>query len=133
MDDLFERIRQSVASQAFMAALGVTVVHVAPGEVDLRLPFDDCFTQHHGLMHGGAVAAVLDSACGHAAMATPERDVDVLTIEYKINLLEAVVGDVLARGRVVRRGGRITVCHGEAWAGEILVATSTTTMSVRPR
>jgi acyl-coenzyme A thioesterase PaaI-like protein len=57
----------------------------------------------------------------------------VLTIEYKVNLLEAVAGDVVARGRVVRRGGRLTVCHGEAWAGDVLVATSTTTMSVRPR
>ena len=38
----------------------------------------------------------------------------MLTVEYKINLLEPAVGDVVARGRVVRRGGRLAVCHGEA-------------------
>ena len=77
---------------------------------------------------------MLDSACGYAAWSAAEGEVDVLTVEYKINLLEPAVGErVVARGRVVRRGGRLTVCHGEAYADETLIATSTTTMAVRPR
>jgi uncharacterized protein (TIGR00369 family) len=132
--DLLERVREAVASQPFMETLGVTVSHATPGEVDLELPFDERFTQQHGFLHGGAVAAVLDSACGYAAYSAADAEVDVLTVEYKINLLEPASGDrVVARGRVVRRGGRLTVCRGEAYAGETLIATSTTTMAVRPR
>jgi len=134
MADLLERVSEAVASQPFMATLGVTVAHAAPGEVDLELPFDERFTQQHGFLHAGAVAAVLDSACGYAAYSAAAEEVDVLTVEYKINLLEPATGDrVLAQGRVIRRGGRLTVCHGEAYADEKLVATSTTTMAVRPR
>jgi uncharacterized protein (TIGR00369 family) len=132
--DLLERVREAVASQPFMETLGVTVSHATPGEVDLELPFDERFTQQHGFLHGGAVATVLDSACGYAAYSGADAEVDVLTVEYKINLLEPASGDrVVARGRVVRRGGRLTVCRGEAYAGETLIATSTTTMAVRPR
>jgi uncharacterized protein (TIGR00369 family) len=132
--ELAERVRQAVAQQAFMTTLGVTVGHVAPGEVDLELPFDERLTQQHGFLHAGAIAAVLDSACGYAAWSAGDREVDVLTVEYKINLLEPAVGElVLCQGRVVRSGGRLTVCRGDAYADDKLVATSTTTMSVRSR
>ena len=134
MEELAERVRRAVAQQPFMTTLGVTVSHAAPGEVDLQLPFDDHLTQQHGFLHGGAVAAVLDSACGYAAWSAADGEVDVLTVEYKINLLEPAVGNgVLCQGRVVRRGGRLTVCRGEAYADEKLVATSTTTMVIRSR
>ena len=134
MGDILERVREAVAEQPFMATLGVSVAHAAPGEVDLELPFDERFTQQHGFLHAGAVAAVLDSACGYAAWSTADGDADVLTVEYKINLLEPAVGErVVARGRVVRRGGRLVVCHGEALADGTLIATSTTTMALRTR
>src|SRR5258707_8511797 len=108
-----------------MTTLGVTVAHAARGEVDLELPFDERLTQQHGFVHAGAVAAVLDSACGYAAWSAAEGDADVLTVEYKINLLAPAVGErVVAKGRVVRRGGRLTVCSGEAFADGALIATS---------
>jgi len=134
VDELAERVRQAVAQQPFMTTLRVTVAHVAPGEVDLDLPFDERLTQQHGFLHAGAVAAVLDSACGYAAWAAADGEADVLTVEYKINLLEPAVGErVLCQGRVLRRGGRLAVCRGEAYADDKLVAASTTTMAVRAR
>ena len=134
MGDLTERVRMAVAQQPFMTTLGVTVAHAAPGEVDLELPFDERLAQQHGFLHAGAVAAVLDSACGYAAWSAADGEVDVLTVEYKINLLEPAVGErVLCQGRVVRSGGRLTVCRGEAYADGKLVAASTTTMAVRAR
>jgi uncharacterized protein (TIGR00369 family) len=136
--DFERRVRDSFGRQQFMALLGATLGHVAPGEVDIELPFADQLKQQHGFIHAGAVASVLDSACGYAAYTAAEVEVDVLTVEYKINLLEPAVGRrVIASGRVVRKGGRLTVCAGEAYAegsGERrLIATSTTTMAVRPR
>jgi uncharacterized protein (TIGR00369 family) len=134
VEELVERVRAAVAQQPFMTTLGVTVAHAAAGEVDLELPFDAGLTQQHGFLHAGAVAAVLDSACGYAAWAAADGEADVLTVEYKIDLLEPAVGErVLCQGRVLRRGGRLTVCRGEAFADERLVATTTTTMAVRRR
>jgi uncharacterized protein (TIGR00369 family) len=132
VEDLAERVRAAVAQQPFMTVLGVTVAHAAAGEVDLELPFDERLTQQHGFLHAGAVAAVLDSACGYAAWSAADGGADVLTVEYKIDLLEPALGSsVLCQGRVVRRGGRLTVCRGEAYAGDKLIAASSTTMAVR--
>ena len=87
-----------------MSLLGVRVVHVAPGEVDLAFAFDERLTQQHGFLHAGVVAAVVDSACGYAAYSTGEGETDVLTVEFKINLLEPAVGArfMLAGGSCAR-------------------------------
>ena len=51
-----------------MATLGVELAAVERGRVELVLRHDDRFTQQHGFLHAGAVAAVLDSACGYAGV-----------------------------------------------------------------
>ena len=116
-----------------MALLGASLVHVAPGEVDIELPCADQLKQQHGFIHAGAVASALDSACGYAASTLMDADAAVLSVEFKVNLLEPAVGDrLVARGRVVRAGRTITVCRAEAVAhsadGEALVALMTATI-----
>ena len=66
--DFERRVRASFARQAAMRTLGVTLEHVAPGEVDLALPFRADLTQQHGFLHAGIITAVVDSACGYAAL-----------------------------------------------------------------
>jgi acyl-coenzyme A thioesterase PaaI-like protein len=64
-DPAFEsRVRASFARQQMMATLGATLERVAPGEVDVRLPFRPALTQQHGFLHAGAMTTVVDSACG---------------------------------------------------------------------
>ncbi len=85
------------------------------------------------------LATVVDTACGFAASSAAETDVEVLTVEFKINLLEPARGTrFVARGRVVRAGRRLTTCRGEVVAvdddsAERLVAVTTTTIALRPR
>ena len=55
-------------------------------------------------MHAGVVAAIADSAAGYAAMSVAPADSEVLTVEFKLNLLAPAAGDLLiARGRVRAR------------------------------
>ena len=63
-----ERVRRSFSSQAFMSTLGADLTAVGQGVVEIRLPFSTKLTQQHGYLHAGAVTAVLDSACGYAAL-----------------------------------------------------------------
>ncbi len=119
-----------------MATLGAEVVHVAAGEVDIALPFSERLTQQDGYLHAGVVAGVVDSACGYAALTTMDSDAEVLTVEFKINLLAPAAGErLVARGRVLRRGRTLTVCRGDALTfddgQERHVATLTTTMIAR--
>ena len=109
------RIRQSFARQGYMTAIGAELVHVAAGEVDIAVPFSEQLTQQDGYIHAGVVAGATDSACGYAALTTMEAGAEVLTVEFKINLLAPAAGELLvARGRVVRSGRTLTVCRGDA-------------------
>jgi uncharacterized protein (TIGR00369 family) len=111
------RVRASFERQAMMATLGAEMAMVEPGLVELTLRHDPRFTQQHGFLHAGAVAAVLDSACGYAAFSVMPADAAVLTVSYSINLLAPAAGErFLARGTVVRAGRTLVVCRGDAFA-----------------
>jgi uncharacterized protein (TIGR00369 family) len=111
------RVRASFERQAMMATLGARLSEVRRGRVELIVDHDDRFTQQHGFMHAGAVAAVLDSACGYAAFTVMPPDAAVLTATYTINLLAPAAGRrFVMTGEVVRAGRTLVVCRGEASA-----------------
>jgi uncharacterized protein (TIGR00369 family) len=104
-----------------METLGVVLERVAPGEVDVTIPFRADLTQQHGFMHAGVVTAAFDCACGYAALSLMEPGVAVLSVEFKLHLLAPARGAWFrALGRVVRAGRTLTVVAGElrAYAGE---------------
>ena len=130
--DFEARIRTSFAKQAFMATIGARLERVAPGEVDIALPFRTDLTQQNGFLHAGVVTSVVDSACGYAALSVMEPGADVLSVEFKVNLLAPAQGaEFLARGRVVRSGRTLVVVSGEMRAGETVVALMQGTMIAR--
>jgi uncharacterized protein (TIGR00369 family) len=90
---------RELARQRAMATIGATVLRVAPGEVDITLPARDDLTQQHGFLHGGLVAAVLDSACGYAALTLMPLGATVLTVEYKVNFVAPAAGERLVDAR----------------------------------
>ena len=137
--DFDRSVRASFLAQPLMATLGARLAQVAPGEIEIRLPFRADLTQQHGFLHAGVVASVLDSACGYAAFTMMPEGSGVLTIEFKTNLLAPARGEeLIARGRVLRAGRTITVCQAEASmltdGTETPVATMlATVMTVRDR
>jgi len=134
-----QRVRDSFARQQFMTTVGATLGRVEPGEVLIAVPFGTPLTQQHGFLHAGVVAAVIDSACGYAALTLMEPGVGVMSVEFKVNLLAPAVGNrFVAIGRVVRAGRTITACQGELRAvqeeGEVVVALlQGTMMAIRDR
>src|SRR4051794_28118270 len=100
-----ERVRASFSKQMVMATIGARLARVAPGEVEITLPFRADLTQQDGFLHAGIVATILDSACGYAAYTLIPPAANMLTAEFKINLLRPAAGEsFLARGRVVKPG-----------------------------
>lgn len=112
--DFEQRVRASFARQTFMTTIGARLVSVEPGVVAIELPFRADLTQQHGFLHAGVVTAIVDNACGYAALSLMAEDAAVLTVEYKINFLAPATGEsVIAIGRVIKLGGTITVCTGD--------------------
>jgi uncharacterized protein (TIGR00369 family) len=135
--DFETRIRDSFRRQGLNDTIGASLARVAPGVVDITLPFASGVSQQHGFFHGGVIGAIGDNACGYAAMTLTDRGTEVLTIEYKVNFLSPAAGQSLvARGRVTRAGRTVTVCTGEVFSvtggAEKLVATMLVTIMTVP-
>ncbi|MFE2032367.1 PaaI family thioesterase [Streptomyces scopuliridis] len=111
-----KRIRSSFDRQGLMSHLGARLSHIAPGRVHIVLPSRPEVTQQHGYFHAGATGAIADSAGGYAAFTLFPENTEVLTVEYKINLLAPAVGDhIEAVGTVLKSGRTLTVCQLEVF------------------
>lgn len=111
-----QRVSDSFDSQGLMRHLGATLAGIRAGEVTIRLPFRPELTQHDGYFHAGSSAAIADSAGGYAAYTLFQPDSAVLTVEFKLNLLNPAQGDWLdAVGRVIKPGRTLTVCQLDVW------------------
>jgi len=112
-----EKVRESFARQPVMAFIGAELLKIEAGEVDIGLPYRNDLTQQNGFLHAGITAAIIDSACGYAAFSLMPAGSDVLTAEFKINLLSPALGDYyLAEGRILKAGKTLTVARGDVFA-----------------
>jgi uncharacterized protein (TIGR00369 family) len=110
------RVRDSFARQSIMELIGAELTRVAPGLVEIELPYRADLCQQHGYFHAGITSTIADSAGGYAAYSLFPADATVLTTEYKINLLAPATGERLrAVGRVVKPGRMLTICDVEVF------------------
>ena len=134
-----QQVRDSLQRQSFMRLLGAHAPVVEPGHVVIELPFRADLCQQNGFLHAGVVTSVADSACGYAALTLMPPGSDVLSVEFKVNLLSPGRGEVFrADARVVRSGRTLTVCQAEVTAAaagqpDVSVALMQATMIVRPQ
>lgn len=94
----------------FPGLLGIEYVEVRPGHVVSRLELRaDLLAPTNGLLHGGALVTVADSACGiGAAVSLPEGARGHATAELKANFLGPVRGGSIVCEARLLHGGRST-------------------------
>ncbi len=115
ISDYQARVEDSFQQQQAMKTLGISLVGVIAGEVEFKLPFHAKLTQQHGFIHTGVISTALDSACGYAAFSLMPADAEVLTVEFKINLLSPAKGEYFTFiDKVIKPGKTITFAHEEA-------------------
>jgi uncharacterized protein (TIGR00369 family) len=108
-------VRSSFERQNLMKLYGADITRIVPGAVDIQMPFRADLTQHHGYLHAAVVTALVDNACGFAAMTISPAGAEILTVEYKVNFLAPAMGETLiAHGSVKKAGRTFIVCTGEA-------------------
>src|SRR5689334_21158415 len=101
MDTIEEKVRASFGKQGLMSTLGAEMTSVGAGAAEIRCGFDARLTQQNGFLHGGVITSILDSACGYAALSVAPTGCEVLSVEFKVNLLAPAVGEAfVARASV---------------------------------
>jgi uncharacterized protein (TIGR00369 family) len=115
-----EFVRAFVATSPFARRTGLEVVDLAADRAELRLPFDEGNVTVADVVHGGAIATLLDVAVTAAAFCSPQAldATSGATVSLTINYVRAGRGDLVAVGRAVRRAGGLCFCSAEATDGE---------------
>jgi len=128
-----DEIKQSFAKQTIMGLIGAELTRVEPGLIEIRLPYRSDLAQQHGYLHAGIVTTIADSACGYAAYSLMPPNSEVLSVEFKVNLLRPAKGETFsAVAEVVKSGKTLTVVRADVFGIEqeqpCLVATMLGTM-----
>ena len=114
-----EEIKLSFAQQTIMGLIGAQLSRVEPGVVEITLPYRADLAQQHGYLHAGIVTTIADSACGYAAYSLMPRNSQVLSVEFKVNLLRPAKGETfLAVAEVVKSGKTLTVVRADVFGVE---------------
>ncbi|PYS60340.1 MAG: phenylacetic acid degradation protein [Acidobacteria bacterium] len=130
-DDLdparIERARDAFNSVPYARFLGLELGEIEPGEVSIHLNVRDELKQNQGVVHGGAVASLIDTAAAFAVLTRINLNERVTTTDLTIHYLRPINGGRLtATARIVRSGRRLFVLSVEVTNAGVLVATAVT-------
>jgi uncharacterized protein (TIGR00369 family) len=123
MTDLIAEMKRRVP---YWATLGLELLEVGEGRAVMAVNFRPDHLQN-GVMHGGVVASLLDSACACAALSRIYPDAYATSVNLQVTYLKSVTGGRLTvRAECLRAGRRILFTEARVTdgAGE-LVATGT--------
>ena len=110
-------VKANFAKQSIMSVIGATLTTVEPGVVEITLPYRADLTQQHGYLHAGIVTTIADSACGYAAYSLMPAGSEVLSVEFKVNLLRPAKGrSFVATAEVIKPGRTLTVVKADVFA-----------------
>ena len=106
----------------YFETLGIKISEANGGKSKLVMPFNQKLTQPYGMIHGGAIFSLADSACAVAIASIIKNQKKFVTAEMKINYLEPVIEDDLISFGKVLREGRVIPVEAEVFNKNNLVA-----------
>ena len=122
------RARAAFASVPYARLIGLELGEISPGAATIHLEVRDDLRQNQGVIHGGAVASLIDTAAAFAVLTQIETNERVSTTDLTIHYLRpANSGRLTASASIVRGGRRLIVVSVEVTNDQdILVATAVT-------
>jgi uncharacterized protein (TIGR00369 family) len=131
-DDVRARILELAASSPFYAWTGMRVLRVEPGEVDVAMDVGPDHLNLRGLLHGGMIATLADTASGLAIRSALDPGRTHATVQLDVQFLRAgAPGTIEAHGRAVRVGRSIAFAEADVVDGTgTTIARATATHAV---
>jgi len=108
------RLRAAAKAVPFFRLLEIEVVEVTNGKATLSLEVRKELTQNHGVVHGGAIASLIDSAMAFAIIPLLAARERVTTVDLTISYLRPLTrGRATATAKVVKSGRRLFVVNAD--------------------
>jgi len=129
-----EAVIQFANSCPYFKLLSMIIRNICPGHALLEMRLSDAHIQAFGVVHGGAVASLIDTAAFWAAVCDLNEGDGITSVDLKLNYLVPVkTGTLSARGCLVKLGTTIGVGTAEIVdEDENLIAYGTSTLMVLP-
>ena len=116
-----EQLTQHLLGEGFSDLIGVVLDHAEPGFCRIKLAYKPTLSRGDELIHGGVIATLIDLAGSAAAWTYEDISLEArgATIGLTVSYLQGAKScDLVAEGRVARRGGTITVIDVEVTTTE---------------
>lgn len=124
-------IKHMNTQNPFWSFLGMELLDIRKGWAQVRLPFKKDIVQSLGVVHGGAIFSMADSAGAMAVLGMVNKNEYCMTLEMKINYMKSFEsGAIVAEARCVNKGRRIGVSEVKVKndAGDIIAQALATYM-----
>lgn len=128
-------IEESFNRSETLKFYNASLIESKTGFISIKIPKQSLITRKHGMFNGATISSLVDVSSGYAAVSNYEDDCYVVTVELKVNFLNAALGDnLLSKSYVVKGGKKISVIRTEIFTvnddltNEKHVATSLVTM-----
>jgi uncharacterized protein (TIGR00369 family) len=124
--------------RGFIRFCGLTAEDAQWGRFQSRVEITSDHRQQDGFIHAGVMATMADHTAGYSAFTTVPDEMQILTVEFKVNFLRPAFGDSLVcRSQVIREGRQVIVSESEVFdirpEGEVSVAKAMVTLMAVPR
>jgi len=121
-----KQIERAIEAVPYARLLGIELEKVVSGEATLTLAIRPELSQNHGVVHGGAIASLIDTAMAFAILTLIESEERVTTVDLTVSYLRpAREGHMRATARVLRQGRRLLAVSAEVTdQGGTLLATA---------
>ena len=122
----YERVRAAFGTVAYARFLGLEMCEIE-GQTAICLDVRDELKQNHGVVHGGAIASLIDTASAFAILVLQQENEKVTTTDLTIHYLRPVTsGQMIAVAKIVRAGRRRFVVSVEVRNNGAVIATAIT-------
>ena len=133
-DEYLQALYESISSSPFPHHMRMRLVFLSWDQARVTLETATCHLQPYGIVHGGVLATLIDTATFWAAFARLPEDVGLVNVDLKLNYLKPVQTGILTAEGFCLRPGK-TISYAEARVVDEqgdLVAHGTSTLMALP-
>jgi uncharacterized protein (TIGR00369 family) len=137
LDYLTGLVEGRIVAPPVAQVMDIAVVSAEQGRVQFSMPVKEFFTNHLGVLAGGILSTVMDSALGCAVLSLVKPDDDIVTLDLNIDFLRPIrrnSGPVTVNAEVVSlgRSRALSTCQAVDVEGRIC-AIGKSSCLIRPK